>query len=291
MACNPRAGHYRASEVERLRHDLAARGHTVSVVDSLAYAADPSRWPADCVAIVGGDGTARIVVGAAHDAGLDPAFWVVPAGTVNLIARETGSDRAGADTVARILSEAGDRAAHYRARIGDTTFLCCASVGPDSMIVDRVTPALKKRWGRMAYVLACLAQLRRWPRTDLQVTADGRRHAAEAVFVLKGRFYAGPWTLDGSAALTTPHLHLVLLPRARRRDIARLAASALLGGRFADPAWVRLRASDVAVETATSLAVQADGDVVARTPVRFSIVTDPVRFIAADARHRDRGAA
>lgn len=305
LACNPRAGHFREDRVASLRAALAAQGIAATVIDSLVYAADPARHRADAVGVVGGDGTARLVADAIAAAGLDPLLFVVPAGTVNLIARETGTADATPAGLAAALRDPACRALHRVARLDadgpaadDTTstFLCCASIGPDSAVVSAVTDAAKCRWGRMAYVLAMAALLWRWPRHRLAVTVDGTTCMAEAAFVLKGRFYAGPWQLDPDAALDSAALHLVLLPRARRRDVARLALSALLGPLAArlgcaDPAWIRLAAHDIHIASDQPLPVQADGDAVATTPVRFSLATAPMRFVSLAARHRDRGAA
>jgi len=292
LACNPRAGHFREDRVASLRAALAAQDFAVTVIDSLVYVADPARHQADAVGVVGGDGTARLVADAI-------------AGTVNLIARETGTADATPAALAAALRDPACRALHRVARIaadgpeeasGEATFLCCASIGPDSAVVSAVTDAAKRRWGRMAYVLAMAALLWRWPRHRLAVTVDGTTCKAEAAFVLKGRFYAGPWQLDPDAALDSAALQLVLLPRARRRDVARLALSALLGPfatrlGCADPTWIRLAAHDIHIASEQPLPVQADGDAVATTPVRFSLATAPMRFVSLAARHRDRGAA
>ena len=75
-------------------------------------------------------------------------------------------------------------------------FLACASVGFDANAVAAVSPGLKARIGRLACLVALLTLLRRWPRQQLQVTADGKSFTAEAVFVLRGALYAGPWATD-----------------------------------------------------------------------------------------------
>jgi diacylglycerol kinase family enzyme len=188
LACNPHAGHFRADRVARWQAALEAQGHRVTCLDSLAYARDPRAHEADMVGIVGGDGTARMVVEALRRAALSPLLAIMPAGTVNLIAREIEAS----GTKAKDGAKEGQARTHYHGLIDGQAFLCCASVGPDSAIVARVTPERKARWGKAAYVLAALAQIAHWPRPRLAVTVDGQPHEAEAVFVLKGTSMPGP---------------------------------------------------------------------------------------------------
>ncbi|MDK4806578.1 MAG: diacylglycerol kinase family protein [Novosphingobium aromaticivorans] len=283
LACNPHAGHFRADRVARWQAVLEAQGHRVTYLDSLVYARDPRAHEADMVGIVGGDGTARIVVEALRRAALSPLLAIMPAGTVNLIAREIEAS----GTKAKDGAEEGQARTHYHGLIDGQAFLCCASVGPDSAIVARVTPVRKARWGKAAYVLAALAQIAHWPRPRLAVTVDGQPHEAEAVFVLKGHFYAGPWMLDPAARLDRADLRVLLLPRARRRDIARLALGALLGaGRermpLESPAWRRFSAHSLTIASADEgpVHVQADGDIVGQTPVRIALAEAAIHFDA-----------
>ena len=290
LVYNPKAGHFCARTLARWQRALSAAGHATRLVDSLDYASAPDRHQADVVCIVGGDGTARMVVEAGRSASRSLCHALLPAGTVNLIARETGCDRDSAKLIAAL----ADRAAptrQYHGLVNDAAFLCCASAGPDSAVVARVTDAAKRRWGRMAYGWALIAQLWHWPRPALRVTVDGATHAAEAVFVLKGRFYAGPWTLDPQAALSRPEFRVLLMPQARRRDIMRLALSAMISPRFADPAWQRLAAQTVAIAAEQPVPVQADGDVLGHTPTRFSVAKAPIAFLSpvAPQTRRDPG--
>ncbi|MDE2410309.1 MAG: hypothetical protein KGM18_00895 [Sphingomonadales bacterium] len=276
LVCNPQAGRYSPARLAALRGALEQAGHEVAVADSLEYRAGAGGEARELACLVGGDGTARTVVALSRDHAHRADFCLYPAGTVNLIAREAGYGAGAGGLLARMAARAARR--HFYGEIDGEPFLCCASVGIDSLVVARVSTRAKRRIGRLAYALALGALLPRWPRPALAVTVDGARHHAEAAFVCKGRFYAGPWVLDPAADLTTPEFRVLLLPRARRRDIARLFASAVLGGRLADPDWVRLSARTIAIAADAPLPVQADGDVVAATPVSIRIAPEPLRF-------------
>ena len=278
LAYNPESGRFSQAGLMALRGELETAGHEVGIVDSLQLRGSGPARPTDLVCIVGGDGTARTVIGRDRRGKKAGRYCIYPAGSANLVAREAGYPRRASAFRKRIeQGTAGGR--YYLGQIGDEVFLCCASIGPDSAAVARVTPALKKRFGRLAYVLALAGQLLHWPRQRFAVTLDGETFAAEAVFVCKGRHYAGPWTLDGEADLRHDYFRVLLLDRCRRRDFLRLVLSGLVHPRLADAQWIRRSARTVEVSGIAGLPVQADGDILTATPARFTIAPEPVAFL------------
>lgn len=273
---NPAAGSYCARKLARLHEALERQGHHVRRFDSRGFAQVGERF--DVVCVFGGDGTSRVVVEEGVKADLDALYCCFPAGTINLIAREAGYPR-DVERFARMLGHRTAHRQHHFGTMGDKAILCCASIGPDSHVVARVDPGLKKRVGRFAYVVACLRMLVDWPRTALDVTVDGQHHAAEAAFLLKGRAYAGPWSLDDAADLRSDSFRVLLMPRARRLDALRLALFAAFGRRFADRRWLRLSGRSIAINAESPVPVQVDGDIVASTPVSVEIARDSLRFL------------
>ena len=65
-------------------------------------------------------------------------------------------------------------------------------------------------------------------RGGIQTRRHGVAIAGEAMFVCKGRYYAGPWVIDEEARLESDHFRVLILPRAGRRDMIRLALAAIV---------------------------------------------------------------
>lgn len=274
---NPASGSFDPVRIARLERAFAASGARVLTSPSVS---EPPVIAQDAThaCIAGGDGTVRHVAMAMARCGraLPAAIW--PAGTVNLLARE-GPDCASPERLAADLLGASERREHWPVQLGETMFLACASVGPDARAVAGVSGALKRRIGRLAYVVSFVSLLRRWPRDVLTLEADGRTLACEAVFVAKGRHYAGPWSFAPRASVSDGLLHVIALHTARRRDFARFILDLALGRdparRAGVTAFVTRRLS---IDSATALPVQADGDVVARLPVRLAVAEAPLHF-------------
>ena len=280
LVCNPRAGSYSLGKLERLHQSFENARYLVHRYDSQSFKLDHLASPVDLVCIAGGDGTVRTTIGNNQNANHPAPYCIFPMGTINLVAREAGYRVARETGFPGLLVRSGDRT-HIAGRVGDQVFLCCASIGPDSHAIAHLSARLKDRFGRLAYVVALFKFGWTWPRTPLSLTIDGVVHAAEAAFILKGRYYAGPWVLDDQAGLTRDGFRVLLLPRARRRDFLRLALFGVFGAIFADRRWMRLDARIVDVSSAAAVPIQADGDIVAMTPARITVDPRPLTFLGS----------
>jgi diacylglycerol kinase family enzyme len=274
---NPASGGYRARRLRALVRALEARGATVHVCES-RDAAPVIRDDATHVCVSAGDGTVRHVAGAVADSGRPLALSIYPAGTINLLAREAGYPRR-ADDFARLVLEAEPRRRHYGVSIGDGYFFACAGVGPDSLAVARVSPSAKRVIGRLAYALAFLLLLPRWPRHRIALECDGREIACEAFYVAKGRYYAGWWSFAPAARLDEPLMHVVALKTARRRDYLRFVLAVLGGDDVAGLDNVEIATcTSLRANADRALPIQADGDIVGTLPARLMISEEPLIF-------------
>jgi diacylglycerol kinase (ATP) len=274
---NSRPGRRVERRVAALRAALEAGGATVLVTPS-----DTERLTiddrADQACAVGGDGTLRHVVEAVHRAGRPVTVSAYPGGTVNLLARECGYPRAP-EAFARRLLEAGKGRMHRTGLIGDIPLLACASVGPDSAAVAGLCPAWKDRIGRAAYVLAFLGVLARWSRPRIRLLHDGRETPCEAVYVAKGRFFAGPWSFAPDARVGSPLLHVVALRRATRMDFLRFVWTMLAGRAVAAlPGVESFTCTELTLLSDDAPPLQADGDIVTHLPATIALRRDATRF-------------
>jgi diacylglycerol kinase (ATP) len=282
IAYNPKSGSYNKARMDQLNAEFTKAGFEVCFKDSYSPDLMATAKQSAHLCVVGGDGTLRDVIAclAASDdeAGAIPPISMYPGGTINLVAREANYSRNIPQFVRYICGAASTRR-HFYGALGNQPILVCASVGPDSIAVDSVSEALKSRIGRFAYAAALSKLLLNWPRHPLTVTADGEAFACEAAFVLKGRYFAGPWQLSRDADVMKPEFQLLLLPRARRRDYARLMLSAMISPNLAAKEWVYIRAKNIDIDGQKPLPVQVDGDIIARLPVQISINPKPIDFV------------
>jgi diacylglycerol kinase family enzyme len=137
-----------------------------------------------------------------------------------------------------------------------------------------------KAWiGRGAYVAAFARLLLAWPRPNLALRWDGNLLNCEAVYVAKGRYFAGPWTFAPQARSADALFHVVAFKKAARRHFVRFAWRMLRGRPVGSQTGVHMFCcTALTIEGDPRVPLQADGDIVARLPTTISINPKPTRF-------------
>jgi diacylglycerol kinase (ATP) len=274
IVCNPEAGGYSARRLARLGNAYVRHGFDVIVSESSPASPFVAAEGVARICIAGGDGTVRHVLANAELRTAGVAVDIYPTGTINLLAREW-KDATQPDAFVRAAMERSLRKL-YPVRLNDSSFLACASVGPDARAVAALSTSLKHRIGRLAYVAAMAKVLINWQRPKLRVVVDGEQMDCEAVYIAKGHYYAGPWSFAPAARLDNPDLYIVALRRARRRDFAAFLL-AMLVGRVENLENVQtIKGRDVTIDSAGALPLQADGDIACMTPARLVVADEPV---------------
>jgi diacylglycerol kinase (ATP) len=229
----------------------------------------------DIIVAAGGDGTLNAVVNGMVAA--PRALGILPFGTANVLAREIGLPR-DPEQLAELIAAAPARPI-WPGRVGDRLFLTMASSGFDAETVAAVNPRLKRHAGRLAFAWAILGCLWRYRACELCVRVDGVDHRAATVIAAKGRLYAGPHVIAPRANLAEPMLDLVLFHRSGRLAALRYLAALLRGSLPRRRDVTILRAREAFVSAAEAVPVQADGEIVARLPVRIGIAEQRVRLV------------
>ncbi|MBF6723614.1 diacylglycerol kinase family lipid kinase, partial [Acinetobacter baumannii] len=171
---NPAAGGGREKRLRRFVRALEKGGARVRLYYTRTPA-DATRYlqalenQGDCVVAAGGDGTTNDVIN-----GLRPgvALGLFPVGTANVLAREVNLPRRP-EALARIVLE-GRTMPVTPARLNGRRFMMMCGIGYDAWVVDQVNLALKRRLGKLAYVLAMVRQVCRYGKVHYRVTVDGR---------------------------------------------------------------------------------------------------------------------
>jgi YegS/Rv2252/BmrU family lipid kinase len=289
---NPAAGRMPRRRLTAVIRQLERLGCRVTVRETAARGdaevfardADPALF--DVVVAAGGDGTINEVVNGLASGGLP--LGILPLGTGNVLANEIGLPRDGRRLAAALATSAprpvwiGEIAS---AGSGGTPrhFVMMAGIGFDAAVVTRLDEKLKRRVGKLAFVLAILQELLGYRRGQFCVTSDEGKHHAASLVVAKGHFYAGRFVLAPEASLDEPWLHLVLFKRAGRLAAIRYLVAMALGIAHWLPDVEIVRGKSITVTAAqdqpASAPVEGDGDIVASLPVTFRVAERPLQLL------------
>lgn len=281
LIANPAAGGDARRKIRQARDYLEGRGCTVDLVltgargDAERAAAAAREEGLDRVVAAGGDGTLCEVINGLAPSELPVAF--LPLGTTNVFALEAN--------IPFDVHRACDIALQGEPRticLGEadgSRFLLMAGIGFDAEVVRGVSLRLKRRTGKLAYLVSALAALVRRPPSPLEVRLeDGTSLRGYGAIIGNGRLYGGRFSVTPDASLEEGLLDVCLFLRGGRLALLRYAVALALGGRLGPPGVRRFKARTVTVHGA-GVPVQIDGDPLGRLPMTFRAVPGAVRLV------------
>jgi len=230
--------------------------------------ADPQRRSTlHALVAAGGDGTALDVLN--RHPGVP--IGILPLGTENLLARQFGIPRDGAAAAAIVT--AGRTVPLDLGRIGDRRFAIMVSAGFDAAVIHSAHGARTGHIRRTHYVVPIGRALWSFDYPELQVYADGSETP------ITGRMVV-------AANLASYALGLPMVPTARGDDglldvrvfqhrsafhLLRDLSMVMSGLHERSEGVVRLRVQRLRVDSASAVAVQADGDPAGTTPCVLTV--------------------
>ena len=303
LVYNPEAGRIRSNR--RLVGKLAA-ALRVHVRDVEAVATEGPRtaartvreWigrGAELVCVAGGDGTVNEA--AEGLAGTGVPLLVLPAGTANVLSCEIGTGNNALRTAARLgeMEPASIAPGVLRNAEGERLFLCMAGAGLDARIVRQVSPAWKRRLGKLSYWEGGLAQLGR--RLEVfEAEVDGRRFECSFALMARVRNYGGDLWIARHANLLEDRLAVVLFKGASSLRYLKYFAGVLLnrlrgmrGVEVLDAESVRIRPLEDPL-----IDVQVDGEHAGFAPAEAGLGRERIVLLVPEryaARMRARAGA
>ena len=256
----------------RLRHERCRRREELpALIRGL-------RDEVGAVILGGGDGTISAAAPALRDTGLP--LGILPLGTANDLAR-TLAIPTEADGAAGVIL-AGHRRRLDLGCVNGHPFFNVASLGLSVEITRRLTRVMKRRWGRLAYPIAAAAVILQARRFSATIRVDGQDMLVKSmqVAVGNGKHYGGGMVVAEDAAIDDGQLDVYSLePRARWRLL--WMARAFRDGEHDALEEVRtLRCRTLEVRTRRPRHISADGEIITRTPARFTLLPQAVTVFA-----------
>jgi diacylglycerol kinase (ATP) len=245
------------------------------------------------VIVGGGDGTINCAVKPLL--GQNVTLGVLPLGTGNDFARSLGIEptlEAACDVIA----------AGYTARVdvglaNGHPFLNAVSLGLASAIARRLTPELKRRVGKLAYPVAAAAELWEHQPFLVRVVTDTEELEQNVLQLVVGNGrYHGAGNMVTPDATLDDHLldaYVISAPSAEAgregtglghmqdmSTLARVALTVRRGEHLAHPAVKAVSGPRIYVEATPPQDVNADGEMIGQTPVRFTLAPSALRVFA-----------
>jgi YegS/Rv2252/BmrU family lipid kinase len=217
----------------------------------------------------GGDGTINEVARAML--GSETPLGILPGGTVNVFARETGIPF-NLDKACRVLVEGKPRVIPV-GMAGDRPFLLMAGIGIDAEVVHRleVDARLKKRLGTFAFWLLGFRLLASYAFAPLKVLVDGKEVVGTGVVAGNVRCYGSGYVITPEARLEEPMLDVVVFQGQSGFAYLRYLLGVAGGFHVKFKDVVHFHAERLEVVATDGQHYQLDGESAGKLPVRLEI--------------------
>ncbi|MFL1874276.1 lipid kinase [Hansschlegelia beijingensis] len=268
---------------KQIREELEGRGFAVTPLDcdtpDKTSAQIAREGPAyDVIVVGGGDGSMNAAARGVVDAGRP--LGIVPTGTANDLAR-TLDIPADIPEACRIIAEGEVR----RIDLGEVNgrlFFNVASIGLSAELAKSLTSEIKQRFGKLGYLITALRVLARARPFRVRISSGDKtcRALTLQVAVGNGRYYGGGNVIEQDADIDDGRLDLYSLEFSRAWRLALMLRSFRAGEHGA---WSEVRAMsghEFEVRTRRPRSVNADGEIVTKTPATFRLLPRAISVIA-----------
>jgi diacylglycerol kinase (ATP) len=233
------------------------------------------------VIAAGGDGTLNEVVRGL--AGTSTILGVLPAGTMNVFAREMGIPYDNLERAFEVI-ETGRIQEIDLFEANGAPFMQMAGVGFDARVIEETSWESKKMLGPLAYLLAAVKVLGEKPPQMEVVCADGRRETGVAVLAGNGALYGGQFKFFPKADNRDSKLDVLVYKEAGYKLVLDSLRGLALGGIDLMDSTSAFQAEGFTVHADREVPVEVDGEWVGRfTDVHFRHGAGQLRVLAPDS--------
>lgn len=230
------------------------------------------------VIAAGGDGTLNEVVRGL--AGSSTVLGVLPAGTMNVFAREMHIPYDSLERAFAVI-EAGFVRDVDVFEANGSPFVQMAGVGFDAMVIEETSWEAKKALGPLAYLLAAVKVLGEKPPQMEIVCADGHRETGVAVLAGNGSLYGGQFKFFRNANNHDSKLDVLIYKEAGYKLVLDSLRGLALGGIDLMESTSCFQTESFTVTADREVPVEVDGEWVGRfSEVRFKETANRLRVLA-----------
>ncbi len=232
------------------------------------------------VIAAGGDGTLNAVVSGL--AGSRTALGVIPAGTMNVFARELGIPANSLPKALEVIEKGMIREVDLFSANG-APFVQMAGVGFDAMVIEETTWESKKMLGPLAYLLAAVKILGDKPPKMEVTAADGRKVIGVAVLCGNGSLYGGQFKLFHKANNHDSKLDVIVFKEAGYRLVLDSLHGIALGGIDMAASTSYFQSESITVKAEREVPVEIDGELLGRfSEISFCETHSRLRVLAPE---------
>ena len=229
------------------------------------------------IVAAGGDGTINEVVNGL--AGTEATLGLLPIGTMNVFATELGLPVNDLDRCWNIIQGENIRSVDLP-KANQKFFVQLAGVGLDAQVVKETSAQLKRNFGPLSYLISAAQIAARQPPRLFIKSEDASIDEGSFVLVGNGRLYGGPFPFFKHAALDDGLLDVIVFKRLGYLEIIKYLQDVVFSSDIRVPEIEYFQTRHLRVESAQTVPVEIDGELVGNCPVEFTLQNRALRVLA-----------
>ncbi len=232
---------------------------------------------ADCVVIVGGDGTVREACSVLARENIPVCIF--PFGSANDFGVALNLPEAPEEAANQLIN--GETRLIDAAEVNGEIFMNVAGFGFDVEVLIQ-TENFKKRMGdKTAYIFGLIKALAHLKAKRVKLEHDGVKYdlAAFIVTVGNGKYIGGGMNAHPKADATDGLLEVCVIKNVRKIKVPPLLLKFMKGRHLDLPDTIYFRTDEITVECEEESVVQLDGELIGKTPASFKIIPGAIRLI------------
>lgn len=232
---------------------------------------------ADCIVVVGGDGTVREAVSAIAYQPVD--FFIFPFGTGNDLSKALGISTNPLTAAEQLLQ--GKASSMDAVQANDSWFLNVGGFGFDVEVLLQTEHYKKRMSNKNAYLFGLIQALFHLKSRSVTLTHDGERETLYAMIVSagNGQYIGGGMQALPMAKVDDGLLDICVMHNVKKRRIPAVLLRFLKGRHMEIGETRYFQTKELMVETEIPLPVQLDGEIIEQTPVTFRLHPGAVRLL------------
>ena len=285
MIANPKSGNFARIEQELKETVEFLQQHgwkaelrlTQAPDDAKKFTREAVTQKADVVVAVGGDGTIHSVI--QELAGTETALGVLPAGTFNVWAKETGIPLNIPQAREVLLN--GKVQCIDLGRVADQYFLLMAGIGFGGEVTYEVQKEQLKRLGIPGYILTGLRLGLGFPSFPVELIIDGKVEHARTIQIVVGntKLYGSLLQFTWQAMCDDGLFDVCVVRRPGRLHRIVVMLDFLLQLQRRRKWTTYTKCKTVEVRTSRPVAFQVDGEPIGHTPATFTIAPAVLKVV------------
>lgn len=257
----------RAGEVLRTEHSGHAEELTKKAIAQ----------GAECVAVVGGDGTVREAGSALINTGVP--MCVLPFGSGNDFSKVLGLPTDPIAAAKQLLT--GSIESIDAASVNDIVFMNVAGFGFDVEVLVQTEKYKRVLGGKLAYIFGLLQALIHLKGIPVSFEHDGVLKKLNAFIVSagNGRYIGGGMPAHPLSDISDGLLEICVIQHVKKRKVPALLMNFMKGKHLDSKDCVYFRTKEISFECGVDSIVQLDGELIGKTPCTFKILPNAIQLV------------